>query len=264
VQAEIDGFDEATQSREEKQAAAAIERALQRGRITNPALLIPVDASAMAPYQRLYPITFRNLADHLVWVWDQAWDAYQRYQKIEPHDTPEGAAAFYSFAQKRAILIGNLRAFSHLLAANKAVAMRGESLNLAILRLIAHLPPVAQWTLNMIPQQSPVLNEVIKGDEVYSNVGRVASGSSLTRFMSAKDDGNTKALVWGVMTTDEGRLVVTMRDFREFIRPLVLLGRVDLAHILAQDYVDTYTAALIGLVARLWAMLQSRPPVVPQ
>jgi hypothetical protein len=106
----------------------------------------------------------------------------------------------------------------------------------------------------------PFLNEVIKGDEVYSNVGRVAKGSSITRFMSAKDDGNTKALVWGVMTDDTNRLIVTMRDFRPHVKPLVLANRIDLAHEMAQDYVSTYTSDLIGLVARLSAMLQTESP----
>jgi hypothetical protein len=74
--------------------------------------------------------------------------------------------------------------------------------------------------------------------------------------MSAKDDGNSKALVWGVMSDDQDRLIVTMRDFRPHVRPLIEAGRADLAQRLAQDYVTTYTADLIGLVARLAAMLQ--------
>jgi hypothetical protein len=35
----------------------------------------------------------------------------------------------------------------------------------------------------------------------------------------------------------------------------------DLAQVLAQDYVVSYTADLIGLVARLSAMLQTETPV---
>ena len=91
-------------------------------------------------------------------------------------------------------------------------------------------------------------------------MGRVARGSSLTRFMSAKDDGNTKDLVWGVMTDDENRLYVTMRDFRPHVEPLIQAGRIDLARLMAQDYVQSYTRDLIGLVARLTAMLQVEIP----
>ncbi len=260
VQAAIDAFSAEARSPVERHAVRAISHSLERGRLINPALLIPVDASPVEPHERIFPITFRNLADNLVWVWDDTWEAYQAYRRIEPPDTPEGLQALKAFILKRTVLIGNLRAFSYILAANKAVAMRGESLNIAILKLLTHLPPWLQRLLNTIPEQFPVLNEIMKGDEVYSNVGRVAPGSSLARFMSAKDDGNTKALVWGVMTDNENRLVVTMRDFRPHVQPLARAGRLDLAYQLAQDYVVSYTADLIGLVARLSAMLKVEMP----
>jgi hypothetical protein len=35
-------------------------------------------------------------------------------------------------------------------------------------------------------------NRPIKGEEVISNVGRVARGSTLSRFISAKDDNENK------------------------------------------------------------------------
>jgi hypothetical protein len=195
-----------------------------------------------------------------VTVWDDTWNAYQEYRKIEPPDTPEGIEAFDIFARKRAFLLGSLLAFSHILAANKSVAMRGESFNLAILKLLVGLPSWLQRLLNAIPEGVPALNELLKGDEVYSNVGRVAQGSSLTRFMTAKDDGNTKALAWGVMTDNDNSLIVTMRDFRPHVKPLAKAGQIDLAHHLAQDYVVSYTNSLIGVVARLSAILQAEPP----
>jgi hypothetical protein len=260
LQEEIRTFQTNARSRIERRAAAAIDYSLERGRVTNPALLIPVDASLCDPQERLFPITFRNLADSLVWIWDETWDAYQAYRKIEPPDTPEGIQALRVFARRRTFLVGNLRAFSYILDANKAVAMRGDSLNVSVLKLLVGLPPWLQRLLNSIPEQSTALNEVLKGDEVYSNVGRVARGSSLTRFMTAKDDGATKALAWGIMTDDEGRMIVTMRDFRPHVKPLILAGRIDLARGMAQDYVVSYTQDLIGLVARLAAMLQAETP----
>lgn len=260
IQAEVEKMRGAGATRLERSAVKAIDRSLQRGRVLNPALLIPVDASPTDPRERVFPITFRNLADSLVWLWDDAWEAYQAYRRIEPPNTPEGVAAFRQFALRRTLLIGHLRAFSHILAANKAVAMRGDSFNIAILKLLVGLPAWLQHSLKAIPEYFPFLNEIIRGDEVYSNVGRVAEGSSLSRFMTAKDDGNTKALAWGVMTDDKGRLIVTMRDFRPHVKPLVRAGRVDLASRMAFDYVVGYTADLIGLVARLSAMLQAEEP----
>lgn len=260
IQKEIAAFRANVATALDRQAIIAIERSLLRGRIINPALLIPVDASPQDPQERLFPITFRNLADNLVWIWDDTWEAYQAYRRIEPPDTPEGIEAIRKFALKRTFLIGNLRAFGFILAANKSVALHGNSLNIAILKLLAHLPTPLQKLLNSIPELFPVLNEVIKGDEVYSNVGRIAKGSTITRFMSAKDDGNTKALIWGVMTDDNNRLIVTMRDFRPHVKPLAIADRLDIARLMAQDYVVTYTADLIGLVARLTAMLQAETP----
>lgn len=242
----------------ERRAVREITRSLRRGRLVNPALLIPVDASLYDPSERLFPISFRNLADSLVWVWDETWEAYQAYRRIEPPDTPEGIEALQAFIRKRTFLVGNLRAFSYILAANKNVALRGESINVGILKLLVGLPPRLQHILNYIPDQFTILNEILKGDEVYSNVGRVAQNASLTRFMTAKDDGKTKALAWGIMTDDHGRMIVTMRDFRPHVRPLIDAGRIDLARDMAQDYVVSYTQDLIGLVARLAAMLQAQ------
>lgn len=244
----------------EQKAARAISRSLERGRVTNPALLIPVDASPTTPRERIFPITFRNLADNLVRIWDDTIDAYQEYRRIEPPNTPEGLEKFQEFAKQRKLLMDNLRAFSYILDANKAVAIRGHSFNIAVLKLLVGLPLWLQILLKEIPENFLALNEILRGDEVYSNVGRVAYGSSLSRFMTAKDDGNTKALAWGVMSDDNGRLIVTMRDFRPHVEPLQKSGHEDLAARLAQDYVSAYTTDLIGLVARLSAMLQAETP----
>ncbi len=269
VQEEIDALKEDPRTSVEKRAAAAIDHSLDRGRVINPALYIPIDASPQEPHQRIYPDNFRILLetrerggsmDNLVWVWDDTWDAYQRFRKFDPADTPEGIAAFKEFEKYRETLLSSLANFSIILAANKAVALRGQSMTIAVAKLLLHLPIWAQKFLNSFPEKFPAMNEVIKGDEVYSNVGRVAPGSSLTRFITAKDDGNTKALAWGVLTDDEDRLYVTMRDFRPHVKPLVQAGRIDLAHRMAQDYVVAYTSDLIGLVARLTAMLQAEEP----
>lgn len=269
VEEEIGALKEHARTPVEKRAAKAIDRSLDRGRFINPALYIPVDASPQEPHQRIYPDNFRilleprgkdKMMDNLVWVWDDTWEAYQRFRKFDPADTPDGIAAFKEFEKYRHTLLSSLANFAIILAANKAVAMRGQSMTIAVAKLLLHLPIWAQKFLNSFPEKFPAMNEVIKGDEVYSNVGRVAPGSSLTRFITAKDDGNTKALAWGVMTDDEDRLFVTMRDFRPHVKPLVQAGRIDLAHQMAQDYVVAYTSDLIGLVARLTAMLQVEMP----
>jgi hypothetical protein len=171
--------------------------------------------------------------------------AYHDYRAIEDDD------AWHKLEEKRRALFSYLQAFGEMLEVIKAITMRGESFNTATLRMLAHLPTSMQHLLDQIPQQVGVLNEVVKGEEVFSNVGRVARGSSLTRFMSAKDDGQTKTLVWGVLTDDTGRMHVSLRDFRPHVDPLQVEGYGELARRLAQDYLDSYAQTLNGIVDTL-------------
>jgi phytoene/squalene synthetase len=122
-------------------------------------------------------------------------------------------AAWQAFDQQRRRFLAHLKVFSEFQDAIKAVTMRGESFNTATLRLLGHLPPAMQYILDQIPQRIGVLNEVIKGNEVFSNVGRVSAGSSLRRFLSAKDDGEAKELVWAVLTDDHDRMHITCAIF---------------------------------------------------
>jgi hypothetical protein len=85
----------------------------------------------------------------------------------------------------------------------------------------------------------------------------VTSGSTLRRFTSAKDDGESKVLVWGVLTDDQNVMHISLRDFRKFVPLLLALereeapGAENLAHGLAQDYLDSYVATLNHLVKTL-------------
>src|SRR5262249_27308593 len=89
--------------------------------------------------------------------------------------------------------------------------------------------------------QFDVLNEIIKGEEVFSNVGRVASGSTLRRFITAKDDNQQKTLAWGVVTDDQDVIHVSLRDFRPHVQVLQDIGMSSLADLIAQDFLDSYT-----------------------
>ena len=133
--------------------------------------------------------------------------------------------------------------------------MRGESFTTAALRLMAHLPGAMQSLVDLIPQKIGILNEIIKGREVFSNAGQVAASSSITRFASSRDDGDTKLLVWGIMSDAGGTLVITLRDFRPYVAPLLRLGRADLARLLAQDYLDSYAACVDSLARRIQRVL---------
>ncbi|HEU4322220.1 MAG TPA: hypothetical protein VFS21_03640 [Roseiflexaceae bacterium] len=228
---------------------------LEEQRDINPALLIPMDASAIDPRLRLHPATFRNPLPELLVRLDRC-NALVSQLRAQPGDAGVSAA----FAQERSALFADLYNFGAALQALKQVTMRGESFNSAALRLLGHLPQSMQHLVDLIPQKIDILNEILKGREVFSNVGQIAPGSTLTRFASARDDGATKLLVWGVMSDARGQLVVTLRDFRPHVGPLLERGRPDLAEMLAQDYLDDYAAGVNALIRRIQRVLAFQEP----
>jgi hypothetical protein len=254
VRRAIDSFRGRASSPEARAALQSIEETLARLQATNPALLIPMDASYVSPHERVFPTTFRNPLNEIFELFATAKDHYRAYlaDPTLEHWKP--------FDQERRTLLAYLQAFGQLQDALKSVTRRGESFNTATIRLLAHLPASMQHLLDQIPQRIGVLNEVIKGTEVFSNVGRVAAGTSLTRFISARDDGETKELVWGILTDDENCMHVTLRDFRPFVSPLLALGEEGLARLLVQDYVESYALGFNRFVAELSTLITAREP----
>jgi hypothetical protein len=240
------------QSPQAQTAVESIKATLARLRETNPALLIPMSASNVSPKERIFPTTFRN---PLVDIREKFAVAYDDFQACRNRAGSEDWAAF---DKSRRELLAYLQAFGEVLDALKAVTMRGESFNTATIRMLAHLPPSMQNLMDGIPQRVGALNEIIKGNEVFSNVGRVAPGSSITRFISAKDDGETKELIWGFITDDQGRMHISLRDFRPFVPQLLALGEGDLANLLAQDYVTSYVRGFNRFVLDLGDIVAAR------
>ncbi|MFQ5610985.1 MAG: hypothetical protein ACE5H9_02520 [Anaerolineae bacterium] len=221
-----------------KAAALELKESLRKARVVNPSLLIPMDATYVDPRLRVYPTTFRNPFPDLIDFYKEIVKTQRAYRKTRAN--PEWRA----FGQARNQFLSRLQAFSELLADVKAITLQGENFNVATIKLLAHMPQSIQRAMDRIPQHISSLNEVIKGEEVFSNVGRVAPGSSLTRFASAKDDGETKTLVWGIMTDDRQRLVITLRDFRPHVTRLAAVGQLELARLAVRDYLDQYVARL--------------------
>jgi hypothetical protein len=105
--------------------------------------------------------------------------------------------------------------------------------------------------LDTIPGRFEILNDIIKGREVFSNVGAVAPTSTLTRFITAKDDNEKKTLAWGIMTDAKGVMRITLRDFRPHVALLEAIGRKDLAMQIVQDYLDGYAHGLNNFIRDL-------------
>ena len=111
--------------------------------------------------------------------------------------------------------------------------------------------------LDAIPGQFDALNDVIKGREVFSNVGAVAPASTLTRFITAKDDNEQKALAWGVITDSKGTMHISLRDFRPHVGMLNRCGHPDLAVRITQDYVEAYARGLEQYIDHLLRITQT-------
>ncbi|RME50413.1 MAG: hypothetical protein D6796_02990, partial [Caldilineae bacterium] len=218
--------------------AAEIERAWQHRREEPVSLLLPMDASFINPKLRLYPATFKNFLPQLADLYEATLEALDRhrYTPSEEHRT--------AFLEQRNLLLANLLVMTGYFGMLKHITRQGESLSTAAIKYLAHLPAGVQGTLDAIPQHVGALNEILKGEEVFSNVGRVSPTSSLVRFMSAKDDGASKVMVWGIMSDRHGNLKITLRDFRPHVAKLLRLGYGALAQEIVDDYLEAYARGL--------------------
>lgn len=232
-------------------AHALILEMLAKSQANNPSIMLPMDASGLNPRERLHPTTFRN-------PFTQLWSKYQSTLAVlKQYQTHQTQAHWSAFNESRYSLLVQLDHFGQLLQAHKRVALEGESPSSAAMRLLAHVPDSLLKLLDEIPRRIDVLNEVIKGEEVFSNVGRVARGSSLSRFISAKDDNENKTLVWGILTDDQEVLHLTLRDFRPHVAALDQIGRLDLARMMVTHYLDSFAQGFNEFVAHLLDILNA-------
>lgn len=222
--------------------ARQVDNMIGNLRQSNPSLLIPIDASRFDPKERIFPSTFRNPLP----------DFYQEHQNLvtlrgqafQRRLFRSNADAIDTFFAARQDYLGYLSAFGEVMQTYRKIAISGESMGAAAIRLIAGLPGAMQKIADEIPGHLSVVNEAIKGEEVFSNVGQVTPISSLARFASAKDDNDKKVLVWGIMTDANGQLYVTLRDFRAPVLDLVREGQHDTAQMITYDFLRAYVEGL--------------------
>jgi hypothetical protein len=226
-------------------ALEALERATHV-----PAILIPIDATKKDPKERIYPLVFeaplREL--DLLNMHQQTLEALETYRQAAPTGR---ASAYTVFDELQRGYLATLAGFGHVLARAREIATRGEGASQSALKLLAHLPTPLQRTLDSIPNRFDLLNNLIKGEEVFSNVGAVAPGSTLSRFSTARDDNDKKTLAWGVLTDSDGVMHLSLRDFRPHVATLVGAGQRRLAQKIAQHYLDTYARGLNAYVREL-------------
>jgi hypothetical protein len=215
----------------------------------NPSMVIPMDATASRPHERIYPTTFRNPFTELWGQYRQAVEAWQAYLNQQDQMT------WSEFTDQRRSLLAHLNYFGQLMRAYKKVALEGGSPSTMAMKLLAHLPDSLLSLLDEIPKRVDILNEVLKGEEVFSNIGRVARGSSITRFISAKDDNDNKRMVWAVVTDDNDILHLSLRDFRPHVQALAKVNRLDVAELILKDYLEGFVTGFNQFVEDLLKIL---------
>jgi hypothetical protein len=219
-----------------REAYAAIMAAVDKAQRGNPALMIPMDASQHAPKERIYPTTFRNPLGDLLSEHASTLEVLRAYQSGQGNR----GALYTAFDEQQRAYLRTLASFGVLMRRYKEIALSGQSTSTMSIKMMAHMPEALQRLLDQIPGRFDVLNEIIKGEEVFSNVGRVAKGSTLRRFITAKDDNPQKTLAWGIVTDDQDIVRITLRDFRPHVKLLAELDMLSLAHQIAQDFLDSY------------------------
>ena len=178
----------------EKAASAALET-IAAANQKNPIMVIPVDGSRRIPRDRLYPIAFEVPLHELklLELHRQCVAALEAYNR----GNPDRSAGYARFDDLQRTYLATLAGFGAVLGKSKAIAIAGESASVGAIKMLAHMPAPLIRMLDAIPDRIDLLNDILKGREVFSNVGAVVPSSTLTRFMTAKDDNEKKALAWG-------------------------------------------------------------------
>ncbi len=243
--------------------AAALKQLVEEGSRTNPSILIPMDATLKAPRDRVYPMSIEvPLTElNLLAMHEQTLRMLSAYQSASGNDR---GAIFDSFNSLQRVYLAHLQGLGTYFSRAKDIAAQGESTAVGAIKLLAHLPLPIQRLLDKIPERFEVLNNLIKGREVISNVGAVAPSSTLTRFMTAKDDNNQKQLAWGVITDARNVMHIHLRDFRPHVNTLYANGRRDLALLIAQDYLDAYIEGFNRYIRELSHIIVTSNKTMPR
>lgn len=231
-----------SQSPSTQQAALATLEAIRPTTPRSPALVIPLDASQRAPRDRLYPLTFEVPLEELdlLNLHQQVMAALQGYQS----GSGDRTALYARFDQLQRTYLATLAGFGQVMSRAKEIVLMGESASMATIKLLGHMPPALQRMLEQVSNRFDVFNDLIRGQEIFSDLDAMSANSTLVRFVSAKDDNDKLRLVWSHMTQVQGVMHLTLRDFRPHVGLLGAVGHKDLAIRLAQHYLDTYANGL--------------------
>ena len=248
-------------SRTNPEISAVLHQVVEEGSRTNPSILIPVDASLKTPRERIYPLNVEVPLMELNLLSLHA----QTMKLLDAYETAanEKTVVYAGFDHYQRLYLASLAGFGAYITRAKEIATQGQNVSAGAIKLLAHLPKPLQKLLDKIPEKFELLNNLLKGREVFSNVGAVVSNSTLTRFITAKDDNDQKQLAWGVMTDSKNVMRIHLRDFRPHVATLLAIGRKDLASLITQDYLDAYADGLNEYVRDLLRISAASRQTVP-
>lgn len=237
-----------TRKRKTRPAAEAALAALQH-EPDSPAIMIPVDASIYDPRQRLHPMSFEVPLRELDLIQLHqdvlaALDAYEKKRRGRE-------AAYQHFDALQRQYLTAIASFGQVMSRAKEIANRGESASVGTIKLLAHMPPAMQRLLDSIPGRFDVLNDIIKGRETFSNIGRVVPSSTLRRFLTARDDNEKKTLAWGIVTDAQGKMHITLRDFRPHVQLLLDVDEPAMAQRITQDYLNAFATGFVAYIQQV-------------
>ncbi|MFN8382218.1 MAG: hypothetical protein U0V02_09775 [Anaerolineales bacterium] len=243
------------------EVSSSLRQVVEEGSRTNPSILIPVDASLKTPRERIYPLNVEVplMELNLLSLHSQTMRMLDAYENA----TEEKTVVYEGFDRLQRLYLASIAGFGAYLSRAKDIATQGQSASVGAIKLLAHLPSPIQKMLDKVPEKFELLNNLLKGREVFSNVGAVVSSSTLTRFITAKDDNAQKQLAWGVMTDAKNVMRIHLRDFRPHVATLLSIGRKDLASLITQDYLDAYAEGLNAYVRDLSRISTASRQTIP-
>jgi len=252
LQKELERF-----SKKDPVAGEQLKKALEYFDSAKPSILIPIDASKHIPRDRIYPMNMEvPLAElDLLNLHGETLHALSEFNLSKG----QNSATLTQFDNLQKRYLATLGGFGTILAKAKEIAVQGESASVGAIKLLAHLPTPIKQMLDKVPTRYEKLNNILKGTEVLSNLGAVSKSSSITRFITAKDDNDQKQLTWGVVTDAHGTMTITLRDFRPHVELLRVANRHDLANLIAQDFLDAYVQGFNQFIQEVTKIAVTRP-----
>lgn len=235
------------------EAADGVQTLWQRP--LNPGILLPLSAP-QSPHERVHPLVFdvpvRGL--NLLRLHQDTLAALDAYETAAPQDRLH---TYTTFDKQQREYLATLAGFGQILAQAKALAQGGHGRGQQMVRMLATLPPAMKSLFDQLSNRSEVLNNVLKGSEIFEWVDLSGAVNSLTRFNGAKEDSVQKTLIWGALLDTHSTLTLTLRDFRPEIVALAEGGRRQLAMQICEHYLNSYARGLNTYVAALRRITKS-------